>query len=98
MQDCAPKEILTDFGCVPSNPVGFVEKFYGIGLSFIGMAALIFIIVGGYYIMTSQGDPSKLQKGRGYIMYSIIGVLLAVFGFVFLQVVTGDILKIPGFN
>ena len=98
MQNCAPNEILTDFGCIPNDPIGFVEKFYGIGLGFIGLVALIFIIVGGYYIMGSQGDPSKLQKGKSYITYSIIGVLLAIFGFVFIEVVTGDILRIPGFN
>lgn len=95
---CAPNEILTDFGCIPNDPIGFVERFYGIGLGLIGMVALIFIIVGGYYIMTSQGDPSKLQTGKSYITYSIVGVLLAIFGFVFIEVVTGDILRIPGFN
>lgn len=98
MQNCAPNEILTDFGCIPDDPVGFVERFYGIGLGLIGMVALIFIIIGGYYIMTSQGDPAKLQTGKSYITYSIVGVLLAIFGFVFIEVITGDILQIPGFN
>ncbi len=98
MAHCAPNEIHTDFDCIPDDPVGFVEKFYGIGLGFIGMVALLFIIVGGYYIMTSQGDPSKLEKGKSYITYSIVGVLLAIFGFVFIQIITNDILRIPGFN
>lgn len=98
MQDCAPNEILTDFGCIPDDPVGFVQKFYGIGLGFIGMVALIFIIIGGYNIMTSQGDPTKLATGKSFITYSIVGVLLAIFGFVFIQIITGDILRIPGFN
>lgn len=98
MQNCAPNEILTDFGCIPNDPVGFVERFYGIGLGLIGMVALVFIIVGGYFIMTSQGDPTKLQTGKSYITYSIIGVLLAIFGFVFIEIITGDILQIPGFS
>jgi len=98
MQNCAPNEILTDFGCVPNDPVGFVEKFYGIGLGLIGMVALIFIIVGGYYIMSSQGDPNKLSIGKSYITYSILGILLAIFGFVFIEVITGDILNIPGLS
>jgi len=98
MPDCAANEILTDFGCIPDDPVGFVQKFYSVGLAFIGMVALLFIIIGGYSIMTSKGDPGKLQKGKSYIIYSIAGVLLAIFGFVFIQVVTGDILRIPGFN
>jgi glucose uptake protein GlcU len=98
MQGCGPNDILTDFGCIPNDPVGFVERFYGIGLGLVGLVALIFIIVGGYFIMTSQGDPSKLQIGKSYITYSIVGVLLAIFGFVFIEVITGDILQIPGFN
>lgn len=98
MGGCNANEILTDFGCVPDDPVGFVQKFYGIGLGLIGLVGLSFLIVGGYFILTSRGDPSQLQKGKSYILYSIIGILLAIFGFVFIQVITGDILKLPGFN
>jgi len=59
---------------------------------------LLFMIIGGYYIMTSQGNIEKLQTGKSFIFYSIAGIALAVFGFVFIQIVTGEILRIPGFN
>lgn len=95
---CSQGEILTDFGCMPQDPIGFVERFYGIGLGFIGMVGLLFMIIGGYYIMTSQGNPARLATGKSFIFYSIAGLMLAVFGFVFIQIVAGDILKIPGFN
>lgn len=87
----------TDLGCIPEDPVGFVQKFYGIGLGFIGMVALLFFIIGGYFILTSQGDPDDLSKGKSFIFYSIAGLLLAVFGFLFFEVVTG-VLRIPGFE
>jgi len=90
--------VMTDFGCVPSDPVQFTEKFYGIGLSFIGGLSLIFIIYGGYVILTSQGDPMKLQTGKSYIYYAIAGLLLAIFGYVFVQLVLVDILQLPGFG
>lgn len=96
--DCPIGEIATDFGCVPSDPVGFVEKFYGIGLGFIGAVALLFMIIGGYYVMTSSGNVEQLERGKSFIFYSIAGLLLAVFGFVFIQIITGQILRIPGFN
>jgi hypothetical protein len=95
---CPDGQILTDFGCTPDNPVGFVEKFYGIGLGLIGFVALIFLIIGGYYLMTSQGDPVRLGKAKSYIIYSIAGVILAIFGFVFVQFIAGSVLQIPGFN
>lgn len=96
--DCGLNARATDFGCIPNNPVGFVEQLYTIGLGLIGMVALLFIIYGGYQILMSRGDPDMLDKGRGYIMYAIIGLGLAVFGFVLLQIIAGDILRIPGFS
>ena len=91
-------EIATDFGCLPNTPVGFVAKFYGWGLGLIGLVGLLFLIIGGYHILISGGDPEKIRLGKSYIVYAIIGILLAIFGFVFVQVVTHDILKIPGFS
>lgn len=96
---CDPAtSIKTDFGCLPNNPVGFVAQFYGWGLGLIGMVGLLFLIVGGYFILTSRGNPEALQKGRSYIIYAIIGLLLAIFGFVFISVIAGNVLKIPGFS
>ncbi len=96
---CDPvKEIVTDFGCIPNDPIGFVSKFYGIGLGLIGLVGLSFLIIGGYHILMSQGNPEQLNVGKSYITYAIIGILLAIFGFVFIQVIAGDILKIPGFS
>ncbi len=95
---CRVNEKLTDFGCIPNDPVAFVAKFYGIGLGLIGGVAILFIIYGGYIILASQGDPVKLNTGKSYIYYAIAGLLLAIFGFVFVQVIVVDILHIPGFK
>jgi glucose uptake protein GlcU len=95
---CGTNETLTELGCIPNTVAGFVGKFYSIGLGLIGGVALIFIIYGGYIIMTSQGRPEKISNGRSYIMYAIIGLLLAIFGYVLVQVVAIDMLHIPGFG
>jgi len=92
--NCTP----TELGCIPNDPVGFVAKFYGIGLGLIGGVAVLFIIYGGYIILSSRGDPQNLNKGKSYITYAIIGLLLAIFGFVFVQIIAVDVLKIPGFS
>lgn len=94
----AGTHINTDLGCLPSNPYGFVAQFYNWGLGLIGMVGLLFLIIGGYYIMTSHGNPETLHKGKSYVTYAIIGILLAIFGYVFISVVAGNILKLPGFS
>jgi hypothetical protein len=96
--NCLPTETLTDFGCIPNDPVGFVGKFYGIGLSLIGCIALLGIIYAGYLLMTSQGNPMQVAKGKRFLYSSIAGVLLAIFAFVFIEVITVNILQIPGFS
>ncbi len=97
-KDCPPGEAPTDLGCVPQDPIGFVEKFYGIGLGIIGMVGVLFMIIGGYYIITSAGNPERLATGKSFIFYALAGIMLAVLGFIFIQIVTGEILRIPGFG
>jgi len=89
-------EIQTDFGCWPNDLTGFVSQFYGTGIAFIGGLALIIIIWGGYTILTSQGDPNRLNAGRSYIYYAIAGLLLAIFGYVFFEFIGVNILHLPG--
>ena len=98
MAACALNEIATDFGCFPNDPVGFVQKFYGVGLGFVAAVALLALIYGGYVVMTSRGDPRRVNEGKSWIFYAIAGLLLAIFGFVFIQTVLVDILHVPGFK
>ena len=95
---CSVGEVETDLGCVPTDPIGFVERFYAIGLGFLGMVGVLFMIIGGYYIITSAGNPDRLATGKSFIFYALAGIMLAVLGFVFIQIVTGEILRIPGFG
>lgn len=92
------QEYFDGIGCVPTDTSGAVNMFYGIGLGLIGGVSILFIILGGYFILTSQGDTQKLANGKSYITYAVIGLLLAIFGFVFTTVIAVDILRIPGFN
>lgn len=94
---CALDEISTDLGCFPNNPIGFVQKFYPMGLGLVAGVALLTLILGGYVILTSKGDPQRVNAGKGYLFYSIIGLLLAIFGYVFIELIVVDLLKVPGF-
>lgn len=96
MAACLDGKVQTELGCISQDPVQFIKDFYGIGLGIIGGIALLSIIYGGYIILTSQGNPTQLSKGKSYIFYAIVGLLLAIFGFVFVEVLAGDILHIPG--
>jgi hypothetical protein len=96
---CGPNQTETDVGCITNNnPVGFAVDIYTIGLGVIGTAALISILIGAYQILTSQGDPTKLQNGKSYIVYAIMGLVLAIGGFAFYRIIAANVLQIPGFQ
>jgi hypothetical protein len=94
-----PSQICVESGiCIPTKVGGFVSQYYAYGLGFIGGLALLFIMYGGYVMLTSQGNPARLNNGKAYIGYAIISLLLAIFGYVFVQTITVGVLKIPGFS
>ena len=90
--------IVTDLGTIPCTPSGFAQAIYSVGLAFIGTIALVFIVYGGYLILTSQGSPDQISRGRSYITYAIIGAVLAVAGYALYQIVILNVLKLPGFK
>lgn len=96
--NCLSGSIATDLGNIPCDPPGFAKFLYGVGLGMIGAVALLFIVYGGYHILTSQGNPDQIRKGKSYIYYSIAGLILAVAGYAFYQIIATDVLKIPGFG
>lgn len=95
---CPDGTVPSELGCVPSNVVGFVGHYYGFGLSLIGGVALLLIMYGAYLVLTSAGNPKQVNNGKDYIGYALAGLLLAIFGYFFVEVLTIDILKIPGFG
>jgi len=40
--------------------------------------ALIFIIMGAFNIITAGGAPEKVQTGRNYILYAVIGLIVGL--------------------
>lgn len=96
--ECEGGVLQTDIGNIPCSPTGFATSLYGIGLSFIGIVALLFIVYGGFLILTSQGSADQIRRGKSYITYSIIGVVLAIGGYALYQILAIDVIKIPGFS
>jgi glucose uptake protein GlcU len=96
--ECENGVLKTDLGEIPCTPTGFASSLYGIGLSFIGVVALLFIVYGGFLVLTSQGNQDQLRRGKAYITYSIVGVVLAIAGYALYQILAIDVVKVPGFS
>lgn len=57
----------------------------------VGILAVIVIIIGGFFYMTSQGDPGKAAKGKNCIMGGIIGLIVCLLAFAIVAFVTSSL-------
>lgn len=78
-----------------------IETVLGYALVFIGVGILVMIVLGGYKLLTSGGDPKGVEAGKNTITYAVIGLviaLLSVFIINFIGVFTGAGEKITTIN
>jgi len=40
----------------------------------------IAIVIAGYYFVTAAGNPEQITKARNFILYALIGVIVALLG------------------
>ncbi len=59
--------------------------------SLIGIIAVVFIIYSGIQYTTSSGDAGKIQKAKNTIVYSIIGLAIAILSFAIVTWVLGNV-------
>jgi hypothetical protein len=70
----------------------------GLILSIVGGIAILLIIISGYRLMVSQGNPEGIKSAREQLTAAIIGLLFVIFALVFLEVIGVNILGLPGFS
>jgi hypothetical protein len=54
---------------------------------YVGIAAIITLMVSGLYYLISLGNEEKTKKANKMIFYSIFGLVIAVFSYVIIQIV-----------
>lgn len=54
----------------------------------IGSVALLTLIVAGIMMIANHGDEGWVTKGKGMMLYSILGVIFALLSFIFVNIIT----------
>ncbi len=88
----------TALGCIDTDPSKFIAWLLKNIIGIAGGIAFLLILYGGFQVLTSGGDPEKLNNGKDIIVSAIAGVLMIVFSVLLLQIIGLDILRIPGFK
>ena len=62
--------------------------------SVMGFLAVGMIIYGGFMLLTAQGDPAKIKRGKDVVTYSIIGLILVMLAYAIVNFVMNSGIKI----
>lgn len=58
-------------------------------LFFAGFVALTFVVIGGFRYVISAGDPQKVAAAKDTVLYSVIGLIIAITAFTIVNLVIG---------
>ena len=53
----------------------------------IGVASVVFIIISGLQMASSSGDPDKVKRARRTLLYSVIGLAVAILAGIIVNIV-----------
>lgn len=71
-----------------------VRRGFQYAFTAAGVVSLIFLVVGGISIITSQGDPQKMKTGQDTIISGIIGLVFVGIGVLLFNFVVRQLLQI----
>lgn len=70
--DCVPR--ITGIGDVWLIAAAILD----ILLRLAAIAAIIFIVYGGFEFITSQGEPEKISRARGTVINAVVGLVISI--------------------
>lgn len=82
-------------GCTPDEKKvdRIVGKAINLLLGMIGLLAILMIIWSGFRFTTSNGDPGKVKQAKMALVYSIVGLVVALLAFAIVNFVLKGLFK-----
>jgi hypothetical protein len=96
----------TLLGCITSGTsVGFqggapsfVQAMLNVIFALSGGIAFLYLMYGGFIILTSQADAEQLNYGKRLVTGAIAGLIITLGSVFLVNLIGSGILKIPGFS
>ena len=93
-----PGSIKTPLGDIPTDPTGFAQWILNWGIGLGALLATLILIIGGFGVATSSGDPDNLQRAKAQITAAIAGLLFILMSVLILNIIGGEIIGIDFFK
>lgn len=70
---------------------GTFQSIANILIFLVGAVAVIMLILGGLQYVISNGESKKVESAKNTILYSVIGIVVAILAFAIVGFVTGQL-------
>lgn len=67
-------------------------KFLTILFVTLAAVAILFVVIGGFRYITSQGNPEQVGKAKNTILYAIVGLIVCIIAQAVVSLVVGTYL------
>lgn len=67
-----------DLSPLPKAGDNFIPKVLSIVIGILAAICLLFIVIGGFRYILSQGDPQGVAKAKGTIVYALVGLAVVI--------------------
>jgi|GEM_PF-2390601 len=82
-------------GAKTYDPRNLLGQIINSALGIIGAIALVLFMWGGLQIMLSRGNSEELKRGKGTMLWAVIGLLIIFSSYALVQYVISNVSKIP---
>lgn len=76
-----------------TDPNTFIKNIINIFLSVAFGLAVLFLIIGGFWYITSAGNEETAEKGKSTAINAIIGIVIIILSYVIVNVVSSLVMK-----
>lgn len=82
---------LNGVNCTSANNslTALILYVINIMLGLAGVVAVLFMIIGGFWYITSAGNEETAEKGKGTAINAVIGLVIIILSYVIVNVVSG---------
>ena len=99
--DLPEKEECIDIGiglCIHTDPALLAQDILGIGIGIGTLLAVLFLIIGGFGVAASGGNPDNLEAAKKQITAAISGLLFILMSVIILSIIGGGVIGIDFFK
>lgn len=80
-----------DLDGLPRVNDNIFEIVLRVAIAVTAALSLLFITIGGFRYVLSQGDPGAISKAKGTIVYALVGLAIAIVAQALVTFVLGNI-------